>query len=170
MSYELNIISVGQEKAVSISSESGLLLRNETECEEVRRYFKIWPVFCHTKGILYSIEKEVWEGYFSSFPVCDGDFEHPVDPGLLPDYLEEEARENLTPLIIAPQYYSEVERFIQILIQGSPQKTILFLARYEGGDYEIFSGAYTTSQFLQKLRTNQILFNVCYIVTEREMT
>lgn len=168
MSYEINIISVGQENISSVRSisESDIILRNEIENDDVRRYFKIWPVFCHTKGILYSIERELQEGYFSAFSICDADFESDIPMELLPNYVTKEIQDNLSPLIILPQYYSEVENYIRILIQESPQKTILFLARYEGGDYEVFSGAYTLSHFFQRLKTNKILFNMCYIVTD----
>lgn len=165
MSYEINIISVGQTKLSSSYHPTQFHLINEYENEEIFRYYRIWPVFSYTAGILYSLVKEV-DGWISSFPLCDADFGAFVSPDLIPQFLSEEAKDNLDPLIIYPQYYSEVEKCIRMLIHDSPQKTILFLSRYEGGDYEIFAGALTISQFLQRLRKREILFNICYIVIE----
>lgn len=166
MSYEINIISVGQTKVSSSYHPTKLLIENEVEYNNFYRYRKIWPVFSFTSGIMYSLVKEVGTGFFSSFPLCDSDFDALVSPNLIPDFISEEAKRNLTPLIIYPEYYSDVEKCIRMFIQDSPQKTILFLSRYEGGDYEIFSGTLCLSQFLQRLENKEILFNICYIVTE----
>lgn len=166
MSYEINILAVGQATPSSSYHPSKILIRNEIEHDE-RRYFKIWPLFSHMDGILYSLGQNL-EGtsIFSAFPICDSDFEAGAPLDLLPGFLPLSAKENLTPLIIYDEYYSDVENSIRMLVQESPLKTILFQTRYEWGDYEVICGTLTLSQFLERLKAHTILFNVCYIVRD----
>lgn len=166
MSYEINIISVGQTTPSSGFQPSKILIRNETEHDE-RRYFKIWPLFSHMDGILYSLGQN-WDGtsIFSAFPICDADFEAGAPIQRLPEFLPPDVKETLTPLIIYKEYYPEVERCIRMLVQDSPFKTIWFQTRYQGGDYKVICGTLTLSQFLERLKTRRILFNVCYIVRD----
>lgn len=165
MSYEINIISVGQTVPSSNDQAFNILVYNEVEHHEIQRYFKIWPLFSSTSGVLYSIGQNL-HGFFSSFPICDSDFESDIAPDLIPEFLPLNVKHNMTPLIIYEQYYEDVERVIRMLIQDSPLKTILFQTRYQGGDYEVFYGVLTASQFFERLKEHTILFNVCYIVRD----
>jgi hypothetical protein len=47
---------------------------------------------------------------------------------------------NLTPLVIHKEYLEEFEAILEILIKKSPTNTLMFLGRYQGGDYEIIQG------------------------------
>ena len=75
MSYEINIIVVNQKKAVQIREKMSIILQNEQDNEEVNRYFEIWPFFSNMPGVLYTLVKQVNEELFSSFPICDANFE-----------------------------------------------------------------------------------------------
>lgn len=71
----------------------------------------------------------------------------------------------MTPLVIHKEYLEEFEEILEFLIKQSPTKTLMFLARYQGGDYEIIQGTLSLSNFIQHLKSKKILFNVCYIIT-----
>lgn len=168
MSYEINVIAVGQKAPPSSISYSNILVYNEIENQEIQRYFKIWPLFSYATGILYSLGQDMG-GFFSSYPICDSDFESKTVSDMIPEFLPPDIKQNMTPLIIYEQYYADVERAIKVLIQDSPIKTILFQTRYQGGDYEVFYGTLTASQFFERLKAHTILFNVCYIVRDDEV-
>lgn len=168
MSYEINVISVEQTTPSINVQPLNILVHNEKEHQEIQRYFKIWPLFSHTTGILYSLGQDM-DGFFSSYPICDSDFESETVSDMIPEFLPPDIKQNMTPLIIYEQYYADVESAIKVLIQDSPIKTILFQTRYQGGDYEVFYGTLTASQFFERLKAHTILFNVCYIVRDDEV-
>lgn len=165
MSFEINILSVGQKTPVFFLGRSGLMLRNERTCADVRRYFKIWPVFSHTEGILYSADVEEKPGFYWSFPVCDSDSEA-GPPRDLPEWIPPETASNLTPLLIRDVYNGDLEAAVDLLIRTSPAGTVLFQTRYQDGDREVLSGTLKKTDFFRRLRTRRLLFNVCYAVTE----
>lgn len=168
MSYEINIISVGQTEPTSGYYPQGVELKNEVDDEGlVGRYSEIWPVFSSTKGILYSVGAE-WDcgGVWDAFPLCDSDFAHPLPRDSVPGFLPERASETLTPLLLFSRYLPGVEGVVRRLVRDSPRKTILFQTRYQGGDWELFYGALTVEEFIRRLREGRLLFNVCYLVAE----
>lgn len=164
MSYEINLIAIGQKSPVHLKSVNRVLLHNEIEHDEVNRYAEIWPFFSNTKGILYSLVEEINEGYYSSFTLCDSDFHVLVPEKMLPYWITEEAKEYLTPFIINDDLYEEVINIIGYVLECTPQKRILFQTRYQGGDNEIILGSVKLSKFKKMLKQKQILFNVCYIL------
>lgn len=164
MSYEINIISVAQEAPVSYIGDSSVLLRDEQTCEEVARYYKIWPVFSNTKGILYNVVTEMECGFYSSFPICDSDFRVHL-ANTFSAFSSIEVAENLTPLIINDTFLTDLQSIVSLLIETSPARTILFQTRYEGGDFEVIQGTFEKSVFLKMLEERKVMFNVCYAVT-----
>lgn len=74
--------------------------------------------------------------------------------------------DRLTPLLLHPQYLPGLEDVVRRLVKASPRKTILFQTRYQGGDWELLFGTMTVDAFLRRMREGQLLFNVCYLVTE----
>lgn len=52
------------------------------------------------------------------------------------------------------------------MIQQSPIKMIMFLAKYQGGNDEIINGIITFDDFILLLNNNNIMFNICYIIRE----
>lgn len=167
MSYEINILCVGQTAPIDCRP-AGFELKNEVEDEVLAaRYADIWPVFSSTAGILYTAGKE-WDcgGMWGAFPLCDSDFEHPVPQDALPSFLPEGVADRLTPLLLHPQYLPGLEDVVRRLVKASPRKTILFQTRYQGGDWELFFGTMTVDAFLRRMREGQLLFNLCYLVTE----
>lgn len=165
MSFEINIISVAQDKPSVYQGDSTVLLRNEAMFEDVRRYYKIWPVFSNVQGMLYNVVTEVDPGFYSAFPLCDSDFTGKRS-GEVSAYIPNEVSQNLTPLIIKNKFINDVESIIDLLIDSSPVKTILFHSRYQDGDFEVIQGTLRRNDFLRMLRQHELMFNVCYAVTK----
>lgn len=165
MSFEINVISVAQERPVVYHCDSQVLLHNEATCEDISRYYRIWPVFSNVRGVFYSIVAEMDPGFYSAFPLCDSDFMNKASNDI-PSYIPDAVLENLTPLIIKDEFIADVESIIDLLISSSPAKTILFQSRYQDGDFEVIQGTLRKKEFFQRLRQQRIMFNVCYAVTE----
>lgn len=166
MSYEINILAINQEKPIHLKERNGVLLHNEIDNSELGRYSEIWPFFSQTKGILYSIMTEWWEDYYSSFELCDSDFEVPNFVKTLSDLIPEEAKGNLTHFIVKEKVMEDVVYMIRRVLDSSPQRKILFQTRYEWGDTEIVFGVLKWNRFLSLLKESKLLFNVCYIVED----
>lgn len=164
MSYEINILAFNQIEPIKLNYSTKILLQNEKDDYMVNRYAEIWPFFSNTPGVLYSLVMEMSEGYYSSFPICDSDFETEIKEYSIPTCLVEEYEENLTPFIVKEQFVSEFIQIVQYILENAPQKRILFQTRYQGGDKEIIVGVLKMKHFLKMLRSKEILFNVCYIV------
>lgn len=164
MSYEINVIAINQEEPIKLNFGSRILLQNEKEDDMVNRYAEIWPYFSDTAGILYSLVMEMKEEYYSSFPICDSDFESELQEYFLPACLQDENRDNLTPFIVKEALELEFSKILQYILDNAPQKRILFQTRYQGGDKEIIVGVIKWSQFIDMLKSKKVFFNVCYII------
>ena len=170
MSFEINIVSVGQESSIEYEGKSGLCLFNEIVEKDynkdyIGRYHTIWPVFSYISGILYSLMTYEDSGPWG-FPICTSDFKVPHSVGIAFPFLPVEVAENLTGLIIKEKFIPDIFEVVSLLIEDSPKKTILFQTRYQDGDFEVMLGTFRKSDFLKKLQAEQLLFNVCYLVTE----
>lgn len=164
MSYEINIIAINQKKEVQLPFTSEIILHNEVTNTEVNRYAEIWPIFSHTTGILYTLVKEVNEGFYSSFSLCDSDFDSLISKNLLPGWILNYNEDILTPLIIRAEVYDDSIKIVEFLLVSSPNRTIMFQSRYQGGDDEIIVGVIKFKKFKSMFDKKEILFNVCYII------
>lgn len=117
----------------------------------------IYGLFSNTKGVLYTLVEEIYEGYFSSFPVCDSDFDSTISESLLPFWISLDHKENLTSLIIKNQYHNDFIIIIDLLIDTSIHKRILFHTRYKFRNSEIVLGVLKFSQFKDMLNKNKIV-------------
>lgn len=107
-----------------------------------------------TKGIWYSLVKED-DGVQNAFLLCDSDFEIEREKLPIPFWIDnEDVIYHLTPLIINNEYMDEFEKIFKFLVEQSPSNTLMFLARYQGGDYEIIQG---TAYEMQTKRAKNIL-------------
>lgn len=61
-------------------------------------------------------------------------------------------------------FFREFVGILESVLKESPQKRILFLARYQGGDEEIVIGVIKLNDFLGMLNSKNVFFNVCYII------
>ena len=168
MSYEINILVLNQIKPSKLNFASSIELQNEIDNRNnIGRYFDMWPFLMKTKGILYLLCVE-WEGSHTSFPICDVDFE--ARNVSRPYWANRKNnRKYLRPLIIHSEYKKDFENVLRFLIDQSPDKTILFHTRYQGGDDEVICGILDPDEFFKFLGKNKILFNVCYIIRPKDL-
>lgn len=166
MSYEINVLVVNQECPVNIPFESSIILHNEIDnADSLSRYFEIWPFFSSVKGILYTLVQEWFEDYYSSYPLCDSDFESETTALELPSWIGNHVRINMTPLIIKEGVLPDFKQILHYLLKTSPCGIIMFHSRYQDGDSEVVLGTITIGQFFESLKRRQILFNTCYIIS-----
>jgi hypothetical protein len=163
MSFELNIISLGQCKVTKFRENISIIVENEIENDEAR-YFEIWPFMCKAEGIWYTLGV-IYRGFFNAVPICASDFDSNINSLPIPEWITDESvKESLTPLIIKEPYKKEFKEIIELLINDSPQKTIMFHSRYECPDHEIIQGVMSLDNFWSLLEQKKILFNICYII------
>lgn len=164
MSYDLEVLVVNQVKPAPLQFLKSIMVLNEIDDKVVGR-LKAWEFMSQTKGVWYSLVKAD-EGVQNAFLLCSSDFEIEVEKLAIPFWVEDEdIIYNLTPLIIHQEFIDEFQAILEFLIKHSPTNTLMFLARYQGSDYEIIQGTIPLNQFFHHLKNNNILFNVCYIIT-----
>ncbi|MEA4963963.1 hypothetical protein [Lutispora sp.] len=166
MSYDLNILVQNQEEPSVLPFPSLIQMLNEKNDEIASRYHSIWRYMTQSKGIWYSLVKEN-NGILNAFPICDSDFEADEDSIEIPYWVSDDSiKYNLTPLIVYEEYRRDFEKIIEFLIKQSPNRTVMFLARYQGGEHEIVCGVLKYEEFTKLLNQSKILFNVCYIIND----
>ena len=164
MSFELNVISVGQNEVTKFRDNISIIVENEIENDEAR-YFEIWPFMCSTKGIWYTLGV-IYRGFFNAVPICGSNYDTSIDTLPIPYWISDESvKESLTPLIIKDPYKTEFKEILELLINESPQKSIMFHSRYQCPDNEIVQGVISFDDFWSQLESNKILFNICYIIS-----
>jgi hypothetical protein len=164
MSYDLNVVALNQERASVLPFASSIDIVDEFQ--EVLRYNEIWGYMTRMNGVWYSLGKDE-DGWFNTLAIVDADFEESLENRVTPYWvIDEDIRSNLTPLIVLSEYKDDFEKIIKFLIQESPVKTIMFLARYQGGEKEIVCGVIKYFEFKKLIDERKILFNICYIISE----
>ncbi|MCI1695607.1 hypothetical protein [Aneurinibacillus aneurinilyticus] len=165
MSYDLEVLVVNQANPVSIPFLKSIEVLNEIDDNIVMRFKGTWKLMSQTKGVWYSLVKED-DGIKNAFLLCDSDFEIETKELPIPYWIDnEDVIYNLTPLIIRKEFMDEFETTLEFLVKQSPCNTLMFLPRYQGGDYEIIQGTISLNNFIKHLKNNKILFNVCYVIT-----
>jgi len=166
MSYDLNILCVNQSIATSLPFASSIELRSEFESSACGRYNSIWCFMSSLNGVWYTLGREE-DGWFNAMSIIDADFEKVLERNTVPLWiLDDDILSNLSPIIMCNEYRKDFEKIVYFLIQQSAIKTVLFLARYQGGETEIIEGVLQYEVFVRLLRQSQILFNVCYIIRD----
>ncbi len=110
MSYDINVLCMNQDNISMLSFASKIELRNEIDLSNLGRYHSVWPFMLESKGVWYSIGKD------------------------------DEVKSNLKPLIVYDEYEKDFEKIIEFLLKQLPSRTIMFLAKYQGGEKEIIYG------------------------------
>ena len=166
MSYDLNILCVNQKNALGLPFTTSIELRSELEFPDSSRYHSIWPFMSNTKGIWYSLGKDE-DGWFHAMSIIDADFDKEIERNLAPFWiLDDDVLSNLKPMILCDEHRRDFERIIRFLIQNSSCKTVMLMARFQGGETEIIEGVLRYEEFIRLLRQSKILFNVCYIISD----
>ena len=163
MSYDLNVLVLQQEKPYNFTTKSSIVVKDESQ--EILRYHGIWTYMTQSKGVWYCLGKEDDE-IFSALSIVNADFDSQGKNTLLPYWVasNEDIISNLVPMTVSTKYKIDFVKIIKQMIEQSPIKTILLLARMQGGDDEIVCGVLSFKNFLDFLDEGKILFNVCYII------
>lgn len=165
MSYDLEILVQNQKKPSILPFESSIEMLNEKTDRMTKRYHSMWKYMTCANGIWYSLVSD-YEGVYNAYSICTSDFKAD-NKEIIPYWISDEnVVYNLTPLIIHEQYKNDFIKIIEFLIRQSPNKTVMFLARYQGGEHEIVCGVLSFKDFVGLLDKRKILFNICYIITE----
>ncbi|MGG4397451.1 hypothetical protein ABEX25_24430 [Paenibacillus thiaminolyticus] len=165
MPFDFNVLVVNQRKKTIFPFSSSISILNEIDDEDGKRYHTIYPFMTQTSGIWYSLIKEDDGVVYASF--CDSDFEHVQDDAALPYWIkDEDIKYHLTPLFIKKDFEEEVKKIISYLIEQSPIKTVMLLARYQSDDREIICGVMSPDEFWTLLGEGKVLFNTCYIIRQ----
>ena len=164
MSYDLNVLVLNQENASVLPFASEIQIVDEFQ--EILRYKEIWKYMTETRGVWYLLGIEEG-GWFNAMSIIDADFNACLESRQMPYWVsDEDVKSNLNPLIAQEKYRHDFEKILSFLIQESPSKSIMFLARYQGGETEIICGVMKYLEFKKLLDERKILFNVCYIISE----
>ena len=164
MSYDLVLLVVGQDKPTKINNMSDIKILDEFSNDLAKRYHSIWPYMTGTNGVWYSLVCND-RGIYNAYSICDSDYEAKPESIPLPYWVKSsETIYNLTPLIIYDKYKENFRFIIGQLLDQSPTNTLMFLARYQGGEEEIVCGVLSLQDFWELLDERKILFNVCYII------
>ncbi len=168
MPYDINVLVLEQEKPIKLEFATPVKLRNEIDHKGYGRYF-MWPYVTQQKGIWYNIVAKR-SNVRDAYRICGPNFDVKETKLPIPHWVEDEnVKCELTPLIIYEKYIKDLERIIKILIAGSPCKTIMFLARYQGLETEIITGVLDIDKFFGMLVKQEILFNICYIIRDKSV-
>ena len=161
MSYELNILVVGQDNHTNIPFNTTIELLNESQDD--LRYHDIWGFMTAREGMWYSLGTYNESG-FSALRILDADFD--IEYEAYPYWINDELKSNLVPMLVRAEYRRDLEEIVQTLITFSPLKTVYVMARMQGGDDEVVCGVLSRQQFWALHDENKILFNVCYILKD----
>lgn len=160
MPYDINILVVNQEKPSKIPFKSSIAYDLQ-----VPKYDS-WQYIYESRGIWYYLGKEE-NNLFNAASFCSSNFDIDEHQLPIPYWIKsEDVIYHLTPLVIKNEYKKEMRTILQFFINESPVKTLLFLARYQGGNQEIVQGVISFNDFFDLLESGKVLFNICYIIRE----
>jgi hypothetical protein len=160
MSYDINVLVVQQEKRSTLPFTSKIMI------DDYSPRYDGWRFIYEIKGIWYYLGMEGEVGFNASY-ICDSNFDIDEEQLPLPHWIQDEdITYHLTPLVIKEQYVENFKNILNFLIQQSPIKMILFLARYQGGESEIVQGIISLDDFFKLLNSEKVLFNTSYILRE----
>lgn len=167
MSYDLNILVIGQTGSPSyLPFGSSIELKNEIDHSYfVGRYNDMWHFMRQTQGIWYGLGQDIiQEGFWSAMPFMEAQFKVEDIKVLCPYWVS--SRENLVPLKFVPGAQNEMARILDFLMEASPTKTIMVMARFQCVPEEVVCGVLLSKEFWTLHDCGQILFNTCYIVSK----
>ena len=76
----------------------------------------------------------------------------------------EDLKNDLIPISIKKEFWDSFQRLIDLMLEKSPLKTILFLCCGQSLEREIIYGKITKDVFYNLLETGSIATNICYII------
>lgn len=163
MSYDLNVLVLKQKEPSELPFFSSISVINEFQ--ERLRYFEIWPYMTQTEGVWYCLGHDKGYPFFDALDILEAKFNDKIMS--YPYWISDEiVLGNLIHLKIFDKYRNDFIKIIKYLIKQSPIKTIMLMARFQGGEEEVVCGVLSFEEFLLLHEQDKILFNVCYIIRD----
>lgn len=162
MSCDLNILVIDQEKPSTLPFQSTIEVIDESN--EKLRYRASWRYMTSTKGSWYCLG-HTDDPCFNAYSILEADLDTDIKNRFLPYWVDnEKIRSNLIPCSIVKEYAEDFFRILSYLVEQSPVRTIMFLAKLQSNDEEIICGVLSLEQFCSLHNQGKILFNVCYLI------
>ena len=173
MSYDLCCLVMGIEmkEDIVIPDVKQIIVQTEylpNNCSGRNTYE--YPLMATQEGTwIHLLNPDPDRHYLGSFDLCSGNFEYPKEMIKYPYWVHDEdvKRYDLIPLIIYDEYIDEFTKIIRFLVEKSPIGKMFFLARLQAYNPEIVCGTIFIDDFFTMLLRNEILFNVCYILSDK---
>ena len=164
LSYSIDVLVQNATEPVTPPFSSSIVLKSELDSPFFERYHEIWPFFSSIRGIMYSLVQDTGDEYYSSFPLCDSDFDLQLES--LPFLIEkeEDVMYHLTAFYVKEEFFSDFLKLVHFLLTTAPDKRILFHTRYQGGEREVILGVVKWENFVKMLKKRAVYFNICYII------
>lgn len=165
MSFDLEILVRGRKKVKPFNFEKIRMETGNSHSKNMRyRYGDTFLFYASMRGVRCSLyEANTANRYLSAFHICC------INPKEIseinyPFWTDESERSGMYVLKIRDGYVSDFKKALTYLWQQSPKKSILFLPRLQGGEYNNVCGVITLNRFFELLSNDKILFNVVYII------
>lgn len=163
MSYDINILVLKCNNVKEIPFDTTIKVIDESQ--EVLRYKEIWSFMSQSDGMWYCLGLDE-NGWFETLNLIDADFDSHLGEKNKPYWINDEGIiSNLKPITINSKYLTEFKKILEWLVSQSSVKTIMFMARYQGGEHEIINGVLSFDEFAIMLENGELMFNTCYIVS-----
>lgn len=164
MSYSINALSLRQKDKATLPTTKGFEVVDE-HTEGCGRFYE-YPFMTMQKGIWYSFIKDMDNIPMASYGMCDANFDLPDESRILPYWVSNrDTLYDLRPLVIYDKYYDDFKKVLLFIKEQSPIGRLMFLAQMQGTYEEVICGSISMDSFWEMLNNNQILFNVCYIIS-----
>lgn len=174
MSYDLNILCVNQKKRIKeLPVNIHMNPRNKNKDAYPKYYDRYFHFMNSISGIWYYLKEE--EENWSSFELCDiceidDELYSERYPSklkeLYPFWCDDSVDElDIDFFCLREKHKEDVLKTMQILIERSPIRHIVFLAKYQIVDNsEFIYGTISYEKFVELLESRKILFNTCYVI------
>lgn len=165
MSYDLEISVTGVKKVKPFKFGR---IRMETHSNNSKnmkkRYEENFPYYANMRGVRCSLfDADIENRFLSAFNICDIKTKDPSEIDY-PFWTAEDKRTGMFVLRIRKDYENDFKKALTYLWSQSPNKSILFLPRLQGGEYNNVCGVITLERFFELLSNDKILFNIVYII------
>lgn len=166
MAFNLEVLVVGQENKSDLINDTKIQVITESEedilHESDRELLKEEFIY-NIKGVWHTLGIDN-DGLLGTQGLLETNFDKPINQNHYEWLKNQDCLENITPIEVHEDYLDDMRTLLSILIELSPVKMILLLARYQGGDTEIIQGPIPFDLYMEMLQEQKIPFNVYSLI------